>query len=136
MAANPSEFNTSVNTLGDQAFGVSPPAIVAEKRQHPRYPVRTRLNLAVEDEGLGESIGIAEADDVSIGGVRIRHLPAHTAVRVGSRLGLLLMGEDDVLSLHGEVVHHGAADSFGIKFTHISAAEQQRMRVFLGTLYG
>ncbi len=105
-----------------------------ERRRYPRYDVRTRMSLAVEDESLGESIGIGEAGDISLGGLRVRHLPAHTGVRPGDRLGLLLIGEEQALSLHGEVVHHGTEDSFGVEFRDLSEAEQRRIDKLLHQL--
>ncbi|MDT4952668.1 MAG: hypothetical protein QOJ02_806, partial [Acidobacteriota bacterium] len=36
-----------------------------ERRRYPRYPVMERVNLAVEDESQGETIGIGEAADIS-----------------------------------------------------------------------
>jgi hypothetical protein len=102
-----------------------------ERRRHPRYDVKARMSLAVEDESLGESIGIGEAGDLSLGGLRVRHLPAHTGVRLGDRLGLLLIGEEQAFSLHGQVVHHGTEDSFGVEFRDLSEADGQRIRSLL-----
>src|ERR671926_288222 len=84
-----------------------------ERRRHPRYPVVERLNLAV--------------DDISLGGLRVSRLPKHTEVRAGDRLGLLLIGEEQALSLRAEVVHHGTTDSFGVEFRDLSAAEQREI---------
>ncbi|HEX8845614.1 MAG TPA: PilZ domain-containing protein [Pyrinomonadaceae bacterium] len=91
-----------------------------ERRRYPRYPVRDRINLAVEDVSIGESIGIGEAVDISLGGLRVRHLPQHSDVRAGDLLGLLLLDEAQALSLHAEVVHHGTPDSFGVEFRELS----------------
>ena len=96
-----------------------------ERRRYPRYPVLERINLAVEDESIGESIGSGEAADISLGGLRIRYLPRTATVQAGDRLGLLLIDEEQALSLHGEVVHHGTTDSFGVEFRDISQAERQ-----------
>jgi hypothetical protein len=112
--------------------GVAP--VGQERRRYPRYDVRTRMSLAIEDESLGESIGIGEAGDISLGGLRVRHLPAHTGVKPGDRLGLLLIGEEQALSLHGEVVHHGTADSFGVEFRDLTTTEQQRINNLLQML--
>ena len=103
----------------------------AERRRYPRYDVRSRMSLAVEDESLGESIGIGEAGDISLGGLRVRHLPARTGVRLGDRLGLLLIGEEQALSLHGQVVHHGTEDSFGVEFRDLSERDGQRISSLL-----
>jgi len=102
-----------------------------ERRRYPRYDVTARMSLAVEDESLGESIGIGEAGDISLGGLRVRHLPARAGVRLGDRLGLLLIGEEQALSLHGQVVHHGTEDSFGIEFRDLSETDGQRISSLL-----
>ncbi len=73
-----------------------------ERRRHPRYDVAPRISLTVEDESLGESIGIGEAGDISFGGLRVRHLPSPSSVRLGHLLELLLIGEEEALSLRGE----------------------------------
>ena len=98
-----------------------------ERRRHPRFPVMERMNLAVEDVSIGESIGIGEAVDISLGGLRVRHLPKHTEVREGDRLGLLLIGEEEALSLRAEVVHHGTTDSFGVEFRDMSPVERREV---------
>jgi c-di-GMP-binding flagellar brake protein YcgR len=106
-----------------------------ERRKFPRYPVTERVNLAVEDESIGETIGIGEAADISLGGLRVRYLPKNTAVRAGDRLGLLLIDEEQALSLHGEVVHHGTSDSFGVEFRDLSLAERQEINQLLQRLH-
>ena len=106
-----------------------------ERRRHPRYPVMERMNLAVEDVSIGESIGIGEAVDISLGGLRVRHLPKHTEVREGDRLGLLLIDEEQALSLRGEVVHHGTTDSFGVEFRDMSPAERREVDRLLQRLH-
>jgi hypothetical protein len=83
------------------------------------------MTLAIEDESLRESLGLGEPGDISFGGVRVRNLPACQNVRVGDRLGLLLMDQEDALSLHGEVVHHGTPDTFGVEFRDLTAGEQK-----------
>src|SRR3989440_9930771 len=98
-----------------------------ERRRYPRYPVIERLNLAVEDESVGESIGIGEATDISLGGLRVRYLPKNTLVQAGDRLGLLLIDEEQALSLRAQVVHHGTSDSFGVEFRDLSPGLQQEM---------
>ena len=103
-----------------------------ERRRYPRYDVTaSRMSVAVEDESLGESIGIGEAGDISLGGLRVRRLPASTHVRLGDRLGLLLIDEEGALSLRGQVVHHGTEDSFGVEFRDLSTAEQQHINDLL-----
>ena len=106
----------------------------AERRRFPRYEVRPRMRLGVQDLSLDESIGFGEASDISMGGLRVRHLPAHSNVRLGDRLGLLLMGTEHALSLNGEVVHHGTQDSFGIEFRDLSSIEQQQVKNFVDRL--
>jgi hypothetical protein len=105
-----------------------------EKRKFPRYEMTPRMSLAVQDLSLDESIGFGEASDISMGGLRVRHLPVHNNVRLGDRLGLLLMGTEHALSLNGEVVHHGTSDSFGIEFRDLSPIEQQQVKNFFERL--
>ena len=99
----------------------------SERRRYPRYPVIERVKLAVEDESIGESIGIGEAADISLGGLRVRYLPKNTMVQAGDRLGLLLIDETEALSLHGEVVHHGTSDSFGVEFRDMTPRERREI---------
>jgi len=106
-----------------------------ERRRYPRYPVRDRMNLAVEDESRGESIGIGEATDIGQGGLRVRYLPKNTVVQAGDRLGLLLIDEEQALSLRAEVVHHGTSDSFGVEFRDLSAREQYAIDHLLQRLH-
>lgn len=106
-----------------------------ERRKFPRYYVTTRLTLAIEDESLRESIGIGEPFDISLGGMRVSNLPACPNVKVGDRLGLLLVDQEDALSLHGEVVHHATPDTFGVEFRLISGAEQHAVRSVIRRLY-
>lgn len=108
-------LDTQEQTVGD----------AHERRKFPRYSVMDRMSLVVEDESIGESIGIGAATDISHGGLRVRYLPENTVVRAGDRLGLLLLNEEQALSLSGEVVHHGTTDSFGVEFRNISPAAQQ-----------
>src|SRR2546429_6931413 len=95
-----------------------------ERRKFPRYYVSTRLTLAIEDESLKESIGLGEPSDISLGGLRVCNLPACPNVRIGDKLGLLLVDQEEALSLHGEVVHHATPDTFGVEFRSISPAGQ------------
>jgi hypothetical protein len=94
-----------------------------ERRKHPRYFVGSGLTLAIDDAGLQESIGLAEPDDISIGGVRVRNLTASENVKVGDRLELLLLDCEDAFSLRGEVVHHATAHSFGVEFQNLTPSE-------------
>ncbi len=106
-----------------------------ERRKYPRYYVNARLTLAIDDESLSESIGIGEPGDISLGGVRVCNLPACPNVRVGDRLGLLLMDHEEALSLHGEVVHHGTPDTFGVEFRMISGPQQKAIGQIISRLY-
>jgi c-di-GMP-binding flagellar brake protein YcgR len=108
----------------------TPPEILPDhdRRRFPRYFVSSRMTLAIEDESLKESIGLGEPEDISLGGVRVRNLPACPNVKVGDRLGLLLLDREDALALHGEVVHHGTADTFGVEFRDLSPSEDKAVR--------
>ena len=106
-----------------------------ERRKFPRYYVRTRLTLAIEDESLRESLGLGEPSDISLGGLRVCNLPACPKVRVGDQLGLLLVDKEDALSLHGEVMHHATPDTFGVEFRSISLTEQRAIGGIIYRLY-
>jgi hypothetical protein len=106
-----------------------------ERRKFPRYYVNARLTLAIEDQNLKESIGLGEPSDISLGGLRVRNLPACPNVRVGDQLGLLLVDQEDALTLHGEVVHHATPDMFGVEFRSISPAEQLAVSGIIRRLY-
>jgi hypothetical protein len=106
-----------------------------DRRRHPRYFVTARLTLAIEDESLNESIGLGEPDDISLGGVRVRNLPACPNVRVGDQLGLLLIDKEDALSLSGEVVHHATPDTFGIRFDELNANDQRAVGGMIARMY-
>lgn len=106
-----------------------------ERRKFPRYYVSTRLTLAVEDESLKESLGLGEPSDISLGGMRVCNLPACPNVRVGDRLGLLLVDQEEALTLHGEVVHHATPNTFGIEFRTVSPAEQLAIGGIIRRLY-
>ncbi|MDX6614391.1 MAG: PilZ domain [Blastocatellia bacterium] len=95
-----------------------------DRRKYPRFFVTSKVTLAVEDVSQGESIGLGEPGDISIGGLRVRNLPACPNVRVGDHLGLLLIDEDDALSLRGEVVHHGTQNTFGVEFESLSLMDK------------
>jgi hypothetical protein len=106
-----------------------------DRRRFPRYYVFSRLMLAIEDETLRESIGIGEPGDISIGGVRVKNLPACPLVKLGDQLGLLLLDSDDSLSLKGEVVHHGTADTFGVEFREMTAGQQRTVEEMIHRLH-
>lgn len=94
-----------------------------ERRKYPRYFVGSGLTLAIDDASLQESIGLGEPDDLSVGGVRVRNLPACPNVKVGDRLNLLLVDREDAFSLLGKVVHHATPDTFGVEFQDLSPSE-------------
>lgn len=96
-----------------------------ERRKFPRYYVGNRMTLAIEDESLRESIGLGEPGDISVGGCRVRNLPACPNVKVGDRLGLLLLDQEDALSLHGAVVHHATPDTFGVEFRDLTLTDER-----------
>jgi hypothetical protein len=106
-----------------------------ERRKYPRYYVKKRLTLAIEDESLQESIGIGEPGDISLGGIRVCNLPSCPNVKVGDQLALLLMDNEDALSLHAEVVHHATADTFGVEFRSITSADQLAVGGIIARLY-
>jgi hypothetical protein len=106
-----------------------------ERRKFPRYYISARLTLAVEDENLRESIGLGEPGDISLGGLRVRNLPACSKVRVGDRLGLLLMDHADALSLRGEVVHRGSPDTFGVEFRGLTPTDARGVRGVIERLH-
>src|SRR3989442_14304552 len=78
-----------------------------ERRRFPRYGVPYKISLAVEDASCGEQICIGEPADISLGGLRVRNLPACSSGRVGDRLGLGLLDAEASLSFYGEVEYHG-----------------------------
>lgn len=106
-----------------------------ERRKYPRYYVNISLKLAIENDRLSESMGIGEPDDISLGGVRVRNLPACPYVKVGDELGMLLMDREDALNLQGEVVHHSTPDTFGVEFQNITAAEQRAIGGIIARLH-
>jgi len=113
------------------APGISP----TDRRRYPRYYVFSRLMLAIEDETMKESIGIGEPGDISLGGLRVRNLPACPNVKVGDQLGLLLLDADDSLSLRGEVVHHGTVDTFGVEFQELTMNQQKAVEEMIARLH-
>jgi hypothetical protein len=106
-----------------------------ERRKFSRYFVSSRLALAVEDESLMESLGLGEPADISLGGLRVTKLPACESVKVGDRLGLLLLDHEDALTLHAEVVHHGTPGTFGVEFRSLSAEDQNAVGSVIRRLY-
>ncbi|HBB88308.1 MAG TPA: hypothetical protein DC047_11895 [Blastocatellia bacterium] len=120
------------------SFPMSTPDAVLpdhERRKYPRYYVNTRLTLAIEDESLKESIGLGEPADISLGGLRVCNLPACPNVRVGDQLGLLLIDQEEALSLRGEVVHHATPDTFGVEFRRVTPNDQQAVGSIIARLY-
>ena len=107
-----------------------------ERRKFPRYYVSNRMTLAIEDESVKESIGLGEPGDISVGGCRVRNLPACPSVKVGDRLGLLLLDQEDALSLHGEVVHHGTPDTFGVEFRNLTLTDERAVVGIIERLHG
>ena len=106
-----------------------------DRRRFPRYYVTSRIALAIEDESLKESLGIGEPKDISLGGVRVTNLPSGPKVKVGDRLGMLLLDGEDALSLNGEVVHHSTPDTFGVEFRGLSNHDQKAVGDFIGRLH-
>ena len=106
-----------------------------DRRRYPRYYPFTRIMLAIEDESLRESIGIGEPADISLGGLRVRNLPACPHVKVGDRLGFLILDSDDALSLQGEVVHHATPDTFGVQFHQLSINDQHAVSQLIERLH-
>ena len=106
-----------------------------DRRRYPRYYVSSGLTMAIEDASLRESIGLGEPGDISLGGVRVRNLPACESVKVGDRLEMLLFDREDALSLHGQVVHHGTPDTFGVEFDNLTPSEQRAVNGVIERLY-
>ena len=115
-----------------QANSVSWP----ERRRFPRYFVAAGLTLAIEDATLRESIGLGEPDDIGVGGVRVRNLPACPNVKVGDQLVMLLVDCEDALSLSGEVVHHATPDTFGVQFNELTSYERVAVGGIIDRLHG
>lgn len=106
-----------------------------DRRRFPRYYVTSRVMLAIEDESLKESIGIGEPGDISLGGVRVKNLPACPNVRIGDHLALLILDAEDALSLRGEVVHHATPDTFGVEFRELTPSDENGVRNLIGRLH-
>src|SRR5678816_171083 len=96
----------------------------------------SRITLAIEDESVKESIGLGEPGDISVGGCRVRNLPACPSVKVGDRLGLLLLDQEDALSLHGQVVHHATPDTFGVEFRNLTLTDERAVVGIIERLHG
>jgi hypothetical protein len=112
---------------GDQSMAEGATASMQsfeERRKFPRYNVPYKISLAVEDASCGEQIGIGEPSDISLGGLRVRNLPSCSSVRVGDRLGLVLLDREAALSLQGEVVHRGTSDTFGVEFQRLTLIDK------------
>src|SRR6185503_13815571 len=107
-----------------------------ERRKFPRYYVGNRMTLAIEDESVKESIGLGEPGDISVGGCRVRHLPACPSVKVGDRLGLLLLDQEDELSLHGHVLHVAAPVTFGGVFLNLTLSDEGAVVVIIERSHG
>ena len=106
-----------------------------DRRKYPRYAVTMKITMAIEDESLQESIGIGEPDDISLGGVRVRNLPACQDVKVGHHLELVLMDREDALSLQGEVVHHATPGMFGVEFLDLTQSQELAVRGIISRLH-
>ncbi len=106
-----------------------------ERRRYPRYFVSARMTLAIEDESIKESLGIGEPSDICLGGIRVKNLPASSEIKVGDRLGLLLIDPEDAITLHGEVVHHATAETFGVRFDQLSLADERAVTGMIERLH-
>src|SRR5450432_2731395 len=106
-----------------------------DRRKYPRFYVNSGLTMAIEDASLRESIGLGEPGDISVGGVRVRNLPACPNVKVGDRLEMLLLDREDALALHGEVVHRGTPDTFGVEFRDLTPSERQGVVGMIERMY-
>ena|ERR1043166_2969960 len=106
-----------------------------DRRRYPRYYVFSKLTVAIEDETLRESIGIGEPGDISVGGLRVKNLPAGPHVKIGDKLGLLLLDRDDSLSVSADVVHHGTPDTFGVEFRELTTRQQKAVEEMIGRLH-
>src|SRR5690242_16957367 len=113
----------------------SPDTQPHDRRKYPRYYVFSRLMVAIEDETLRESIGIGEPGDISLGGIRVKNLPAGPHVKTGDKLGLLLLDTDDSLSLAADVVHHGTPDTFGVEFRELSNSQRRAVEQMISRLH-
>ena len=113
----------------------SPEVPTHERRRYPRYFVTSRMTLAIEDTTLRESLGIGEPSDICIGGIRVRNLPASSNVKVGDRLSLLLIDQQDALTLSGEVVHHATPETFGVRFQELSTADEKAVTGMIERLH-
>ena len=99
-----------------------------ERRRFPRYWPESKLRLSVDDIRSGEPIGIGEISDLSIGGLRVRHLPQHPQVDIGNFLGVLLMDNDLSLFIQAKVIHHGTKDSYGLEFNDLTTVDRKEIQ--------
>ena len=106
-----------------------------DRRKHPRYYITSRMTLAIEDNSSRESIGLGEPGDISLGGLRVRNLPASPNVKVGDNLGLLLMDREDAFTLQAEVVHHGTFDTFGVEFRNLTSTNEAEIMNLIERLH-
>lgn len=106
-----------------------------ERRRYPRYFVTSRMTLAIEDENARESLGIGEPSDICIGGIRVKNLPNSSEIRIGDRLGLLLIDQEDALTLSGEVVHHATPETFGVRFETLSTTDEKAVSGIIERLH-
>lgn len=106
-----------------------------ERRRYPRYFVTSRMTLAIEDEIARESLGIGEPSDICLGGLRVKNLPNPNDVQVGDHLGLLLVDQEDALTLRGEVVHHATQETFGVRFQLLSTTDEKAVSAMIERLH-
>lgn len=106
-----------------------------ERRRYPRYFVTSKMTLAIENEVARESLGIGEPSDICLGGIRIKNLPNSNQVKVGDRLGLLLIDPEDAVTLSGEVVHHATPETFGVRFQTLSSIDEQAVSGMIARLH-
>lgn len=106
-----------------------------ERRKFPRFYIHSRMTMALEDTSIKESIGLGEPGDISMGGVRVRNLPAGPTVRIGAHLGILLIDGEDALSLQGNVVHHGTPETFGVEFRDLTTDDMRNIRKLIERLH-
>ncbi len=109
-------------------------ARLEDRRRFPRYWIESRMSLSVEDVDSGEPIGIGEASDLSIGGLRVRYLPPHPQVNLGNRLGMMLMDDDVFLFVQAEIKHHGTKDSYGVEFRDLSPDDESQIERLLSKI--
>lgn len=109
-------------------------AELEERRRFPRYWIDSRMSLSVEDVDSGEPIGIGEASDLSVGGLRVRYLPPHPQVNPGNRLGMMLIDDDVFLFVQAEIKHHGTKDSYGVEFRDLTPEDESQLQRLVGKI--